>query len=65
MKVLMINGSPRPDGNTTLALKEMEQLFAKNGIETETIQIWMKDIQRLISPAGPAMKNANVFLTCR
>ena len=35
MKVLMINGSPRPDGNTTLALKEMEQVFAKNGIETE------------------------------
>ena len=49
MKVLMINGSPRPDGNTTLALKEMEQVFAKNGIETETIQIGMKDIRGCIA----------------
>ena len=28
MKVLIINGSPRPDGNTGIALKEMEKIFA-------------------------------------
>ena len=27
MKVLMINGSPRPNGNTSLALREMESVF--------------------------------------
>lgn len=28
MKVLMINGSPRIGGNTFIALKEMEHIFA-------------------------------------
>lgn len=27
MKVLMINGSPRKDGNTSIALEEMRQIF--------------------------------------
>ena len=29
MKVLMINGSPRKNGNTSIALKEMEKIFKK------------------------------------
>ena len=37
MKVLMINGSPRENGNTATALKEMEKVFLKNGIECETV----------------------------
>ena len=37
MKVLMINGSPRENGNTATALKEMEKIFSKNGIECETV----------------------------
>ena len=39
MKVLMINGSPRKDSNTGLALAEMEKVFAAEGIEVETVQI--------------------------
>ena len=39
MKVLMINGSPRVDGNTGIALKEMEQVFLQEGIEVETVQV--------------------------
>lgn len=39
MKVLMLNGSPRIDGNTTIALKEMEKEFLKEGIEVETIRV--------------------------
>ena len=35
----MINGSPRRGGNTAVALREMEQVFAAEGIETETVQI--------------------------
>lgn len=27
MKVLMLNGSPRLNGNTSIALKEMEKIF--------------------------------------
>lgn len=39
MKVLLLNGSPRRDGNTAAALAEMEKIFAQEGIETETIQV--------------------------
>ena len=37
MKVLMINGSPRPNGNTAMALQEIEQIFIKEGIEIKWI----------------------------
>lgn len=49
MKILMINGSPRADGNTAIALSEMEKVFTKNGIETETVQIGGKDIRGCIA----------------
>ena len=39
MKVLMINGSPRMDGNTGIALKEMEKVFLQEGIEVKTVQV--------------------------
>ncbi len=39
MKVLMINGSPHNDGNTAIALKEMEKEFKKAGVEVETVQV--------------------------
>ncbi len=39
MKVLMINGSPRVDGNTSIALREMEQVFLQEGMEVETVQV--------------------------
>lgn len=49
MKVLMINGSPRANGNTEIALKEMEQIFSQNGIESEIVQIGNKDIRGCIA----------------
>ena len=49
MKVLMLNGSPRRDGNTSIALREMEQTFAKEGIETETVQVGNKNIRGCIA----------------
>ena len=33
MKVLMINGSPRKDGNTSIALEEMRKVFGTEGVE--------------------------------
>ena len=49
MKVLMLNGSPRKDGNTSIALREMEQVFAREGIECETIQVGQKDVRGCIA----------------
>ena len=45
MKVIGINGSPRAEGNTALALREMAQEFAKEGIEMEIIHIGNKLIR--------------------
>ena len=49
MKVLMINGSPRPNGNTAMALAEMEAIFAREGIAVETVQVGGKDIRGCIA----------------
>lgn len=49
MKVLIINGSPRPEGNTAIALNEMAKIFEADGIETEIVQIGNKDIRGCIA----------------
>ena len=49
MKVLILNGSPNPKGNTVLALGEMEKVFALEGIETEILHVGNKDIRGCIA----------------
>lgn len=49
MKVLIINGSPRINGNTTIAIREMENVFKENGVEVETVQIGNKDVRGCIA----------------
>ncbi len=61
MKVLIINGSPRPSGNTAAAVKEMTKVFAGEGIETETIQIGNKDIRGCIACNSCAKTGKCVF----
>lgn len=39
MKVLLLNGSARPNGNTATALREMEKLFAAQDVETELFEL--------------------------
>ena len=39
MRILILNGSPKKDGNTAIALHEMEKVFAEEGIETEIVQV--------------------------
>ncbi len=39
MKVLMIKGRPRVNGNTSIGLREMEEVFKESGVEVENIQI--------------------------
>ncbi len=48
MKVLMVNGSPHKEGNTYIALHEMEKVFDSEGIETEILHIGNKAIRGCI-----------------
>jgi len=61
MKVLMINGSPRPNGNTSIALCEMEKVFQDKGIETEILQIGSQDIRSCIACGGCSKTGKCVF----
>ena len=61
MKVLMINGSPRANGNTAIALKEMEKIFLAEGIEVETLHIGSKAVRGYIACNGCAEKGKCVF----
>ena len=61
MKVLMVNGSPRVNGNTAIALREMEKIFEAEGVETEKIQIGNKDIRGCIACNTCAEKGKCVF----
>ena len=45
MKVLLINGSPKANGNTSIALNEMIKVFAAEDVETELIHVGNKDIR--------------------
>lgn len=49
MKVLIINGSPRKNGNTYLALSEAAKTLENNGIETEIVQIGVKPVRGCIA----------------
>ncbi|MCD7830309.1 MAG: flavodoxin family protein [Clostridiales bacterium] len=49
MYVLILNGSPRKDGNTSVAVAELEKVFAEEGVETETVQVGGKNIRGCIA----------------
>ena len=49
MKVLIINGSPRKEGNTSVAVAEMEKVFKSLNVEVETVQIGNKDVRGCIA----------------
>lgn len=49
MKVLIINGSPRENGNTSIAVREMENTFKAEGLEVETLRIGNEDIRGCIA----------------
>jgi multimeric flavodoxin WrbA len=53
MKVIAINGSPRPIGNTSNILNEVQDMFEREGIEMEIIHIYEYQLV-----------NCNVCLTC-
>ena len=45
MKVLLINGSPKANGNTARAISELESVFKANEVDTEIIHIGNNDIR--------------------
>jgi multimeric flavodoxin WrbA len=58
---LILNGSPRANGNTSVAVKELENVFAAEGVEVETVQIGNKNIRGCIACGGCATKGKCVF----
>ena len=49
MKVLILNGSPRKNGNISLAINEMEKIFNAEGIEVINMQVGGKDIRGCVA----------------
>ncbi len=52
MKVLLLNGSPRENGNTFLSLSEMAKTLNEEGIETEIIQVGKNMIRGCVACGG-------------
>ena len=56
MKVLILHGSPKQNGNTMIAIKEMAGVFDAEGIDCEIIRVGNKDIRGCIS-CGSCFQN--------
>ena len=61
MKVLLVNGSPKANGNTAMALEEMVKIFKEQGIETEVLHVGNKAIRGCIACGSCREKGACVF----
>ena len=61
MKVLIINGSPRVGGNTSIALNEMVKVFEAEGVEAEVVQIGNRDIRGCIACSSCKKNGKCVF----
>ncbi|MBO4633389.1 MAG: flavodoxin family protein [Lentisphaeria bacterium] len=57
MKGLLINGSPRENGNTARALKEVADTLRQEGLETETVWIGRKPVRGCIACGSCREKN--------
>ncbi len=49
MKVLLLNGSPNPKGNTARALQEMVAIFEAEGVEAQVVHIGHLDVRGCIA----------------
>lgn len=61
LRVLIINGSPRVNGNTATAIHEMEKIFEESGVISETVQIGNLDIRGCIACGSCFEKGKCVF----
>ena len=60
-KVLLLNGSPHVHGCTAAALEEMIKVFEEEGVETELIQVGIKEIRGCIACGTCSLKGKCVF----
>ena len=60
MRILMLNGSPRPNGNTFLALSEIGKQLKEEGIDYEIFQIGGAPIRDCLG-CGKCTENGCVF----
>lgn len=49
MKVLILNGSPRPTGNTAIAINAMKEVFDAENIETEIVRVGNQAIRGCVA----------------
>lgn len=49
MKVLILNGSPRVNGNTSIAVDELVKTFDEEGVETEVVRVGNKNVRGCIA----------------
>ena len=61
MKVLILNGSPKTNGNTMIAISEILKIFQEEGIEAEVVQIGNQDIRGCISCGSCSRTGKCVF----
>ena len=61
MKVLMINGSPRKESNTQIALDEMIGVFEQEGIEVECVAVGKQDVRGCVACGGCAKLGKCVY----
>ena len=64
MKVLIINGSPRVNGNTDVAVNELIGAFNSNGIETEVVKVGNQPVRGCIACGSCAKIGKCVFDDC-
>ena len=60
-KVLLLNGSPHVHGCTATALDEMIKVFEEEGVETELIQVGIKEIRGCVACGRCSLKGKCVF----
>lgn len=61
MYVLMVNGSPHKEGNTFIALNEMDRIFRAEGVETEILHIGNQDVRGCVACGSCAKTGKCVF----
>ena len=60
-KVLLLNGSPQVHGCTATALDEMIKVFEEEGVETELIQVGIKEIRGCVACGSCSLTGKCVF----
>lgn len=61
MKVLILNGSPRVNGNTSIAVDELVKTFEEEGVEAEVVRVGNQAVRGCIACGGCAKTGKCVF----